>query len=635
MTLGRLKSLVICLLGVGAVPLWTCCTPAYHKKDADREVYRILEKVRKRQVGMRALFTIEPAAEPPLVALRRWHEARTLAAKGPGPSEGVPKVEDFPDGLPRQEGTIRLTLSDALELAARYSREYQTEKENLYLAALALTLERYNWKPSFFAAFAGTVTKDKTGKVAVDDLRGATEGEKRTAKAAAKAMGPGADTSVYNDAKTKTGVSARFAKTKSLTTDVGFTQLLATGGDFTIRLTTDLMRATTADPREAIGSVLTAEVVQPLLRGGGRLVARENLTQAERDTVYAVRSFARFRRTFVVNITSRYYRVLQQRDSVVNAWDNYQRLRQARARSADMANAGRLAEFEVDKARQEVLRARDSWVQALRQYQEQLDNFKITLGLPTEAAIALDPTEIDALRKAGPGPVKLTRERAVAIALERRLDLLNVNDQVRDGERLVKIARNGLAPDLAARLGVSVASRERSRSVPVLDGTGAEVGSVTVVDRRRPTRFSMHRGVFTAGVEGELPLDRKAERNAYRGALINLERARRAATETEDQVTLSVRQAWRSLLEAAESYKIQLAAVPLAERRVESTSILLQRGDADMDAVLRANDDLVDAQNALTRALIDHRLARLALWRDTELLRVDEHGVWQDMDYED
>ena len=43
----------------------------------------------------------------------------------------------------------------------------------------------------------------------------------------------------------------------------------------------------------------------------------------------------------------------------------------------------------------------------------------------------------------------------------------------------------------------------------------------------------------------------------------------------------------------------------------------------------------MNAQNALTRALIDHRLARLALWRDTELLRVDEHGVWQDMDYED
>jgi outer membrane protein TolC len=623
---GLLLTLVLC---VGAAALWTGCTPTYHKKDADREVYRLLEKVRKRQLGARSLFSIEPAAEAPLLALRRWREARAVAANGPGPS-AAPKPGAVADGLPQQKDAVRLTLADALELAARYSREYQSEKEDLYLTVLALTLEQHNWKPSFFARFAGTLTKDKSAKVEADQLRGATGAEKRAAAAAS-----GGTEDDFADAKTRTGVRSRFSKTKSLQTEIGVRQLLALGGEATVKVTTDLMRYTTQDPHETIGSVLTAEVVQPLLRGGGRLVARENLTQAERNTVYAVRSFARFRRTFCYDITSKYYRVLQQRDTVVNEWENYQRLGRSRERTADMAQAGRLPEFQVHQARQEELRAHDSWVRALRQYQEQLDNFKVVLSLPAEAAVELDPAEIEALRRAGPGTVRLTLERAMSAALKQRLDLLNVRDQTEDGERLVTIARNGLAPDLAVRLGVSVNSRERRRQVPVIGEDGVQTGTVTVVDKRRPAKFSMHRGTYTAGLEGELPLDRKSERNAYRAALISLERARRSQAETQDQVKLSVRQAWRNLLEAAESYKIQLASVELARRRVESTSDLLQRGDLDVDDVLKANEALVDAQNALTRALIDHRLARLALWRDTELLRVGENGVLQELNYDE
>ena len=36
-----------------------------------------------------------------------------------------------------------LSLNDALDLAFRHSRDYQTRKERLYLEALSLTLDRY------------------------------------------------------------------------------------------------------------------------------------------------------------------------------------------------------------------------------------------------------------------------------------------------------------------------------------------------------------------------------------------------------------------------------------------------------------------------------------------------------------
>ncbi len=47
-------------------------------------------------------------------------------------------------------------------------------------------------------------------------------------------------------------------------------------------------------------SALPISFVQPLLRGGGRAVTLEPLTQAERNLLYAVRSFGLFRQQFFV-----------------------------------------------------------------------------------------------------------------------------------------------------------------------------------------------------------------------------------------------------------------------------------------------------------------------------------------------
>ena len=47
---------------------------------------------------------------------------------------------------------------------------------------------------------------------------------------------------------------------------------------------------------------LTLDLIQPLLRGGGRAVTLEPLTQVERNLLYEIRNFARFRKTFYVAI---------------------------------------------------------------------------------------------------------------------------------------------------------------------------------------------------------------------------------------------------------------------------------------------------------------------------------------------
>ena len=537
------------------------CSPRYYRADADREVYGVLSHKQASALGETRAFSIEADLADPLESLRRGEPSPAPAPPASTSAFSEDRITEIPeDGVPRQSGAVLVTLRDALRTSARHSREYQSRKENLYLAALDLTLERHQWKPQL----SGVLTGDATASDAADSA----------------------------------GAGSSF----------GMTQLLALGGEITIDVATDFVKYTSGGLDSVAASALAVRVLQPLWRNAGRLVARENLTQAERDTVYAVRSFARFRKTFCYQIASGYYGVLRQRDGVTNQWQNYLRVRQSVERTAWKAAKGDLPAFEVDQARQDQLAAWDRWLQAVRSYQEALDRFKVALALPADAAVELDPSEVTRLREAGLRDVALTGEQAVRIALRRRFDLANTVAAVADAERRVILAANGLAPDVDLTVDVNVASE---------DG--------------KPLRVELSRGTYSAGVEARLPLNRKAERNAYRRALIGLEAARRATDEQRDQVALEVREAWRSLAETAARHRTQEQSLQLATRRVESTTALLEAGKAQTRDLLDALRDQLSAQNALTGALIDNTLARFALWRDTELLRVGEDGVWQDV----
>ena len=66
--------------------------------------------------------------------------------------------------------------------------------------------------------------------------------------------------------------------------------------------------------------ILQAEV--PLFRGAGR-VAYETRYQAERELIYAVRIYERFRRAFLVRVADRFFIVQQARARIANSYQAY------------------------------------------------------------------------------------------------------------------------------------------------------------------------------------------------------------------------------------------------------------------------------------------------------------------------
>lgn len=514
-------------LGAALCVAGACYTPSEQLRNADKAAYEILLK-RRAELGESGEFTIEPPAD----SLRQ----RMLAGETPG----------------------ALGLVQTLAVAAENSRDFQRRKEDLYLAALDLTLERFAFQ------------SQRNGQL--DALVNGTGAEATDA-----AVGAGA----------------------------GLRRLLGSGALWIGDIGLSLARSLSSRDSFGLQTDLGLSVTQPLLRGFGRRIVMEPLTQAERDVVYQARSFERFRRTFAVDVTSRYLRILQQELQLRNEEENVANLETVRARNEALSQAGRLSEVQVAQAQQDELRSRIRVIDQQQRLQLALDNFKLFLGLPIQSTIALDTAEVEALDSGG--GLEVDEQRAVSFALEQRLDYLTALDAVADAERKIPIAANRL---MAA---VDLNSSIRASSDP-----------------RKPLEFDKDRFNWDIGLDINLPIDLIAQRNAYRETLITLERAKRSEIELADSIRVALRDELRQARTQLETLRIQENAVELAERRIESTQLNQQAGRAETRDYLEAQEALRQARNALITARIDYHLARLNLWRDMELLRVDESGVKPD-----
>jgi len=453
-----------------------------------------------------------------------------------------------------------LTLVQCLEIAAENSRDYRTRREVLYLAALDLTLERWNF------------------------------GVKTTGVLGATLAG------TPDDAETVSG-SADFA----------FSKILGTGARVLGNIGLDLGRSlTTSDDWDPVATIGLA-ITQPLMRGSGELVTLEPLTQAERELVYAVRSFERFRRTFAYDVASRYYVLLALQDRVANQEQNFENLQKLSDRNAALEEAGRMDDVQAGQARQDELRSRNDLLQERARFEAQKDEFKLFLGLPPQIDLAYDAAELGRLAEQDLTPIDVEEERAAEIALTRRLDHRNVLDQDEDSTRHVLVAEDALQAGLA------------------LGGTWVQPSEVG-----NPGHFNFQDSSWTLTAALDLPIDRMQERNAYRASLIASEVTRRAVELSTDSIRAELREELRETRTRLESWRIQQNAVELAERRIESTDLKLQAGRALTRDLLDAQESLLDARNGASTALVDYTLSRLALFRDLELMVVDAEGIHVD-----
>jgi outer membrane protein TolC len=117
-------------------------------------------------------------------------------------------------------------------------------------------------------------------------------------------------------------------------------------------------------------------------------------------------------------------------------------------------------------------------------------------------------------------------------------------------------------------------------------------------------------------------------RNAYRTALVNFESDLRTFTSRLDDLKIRIEGGLRTLEQRRQNYEIQKNAMILADRRVASTTLLLEAGRSEVRDLVDAQDAQIAAQNLVTAAMVDYQQTRLQLMLDVGALNTDLPQFW-------
>jgi hypothetical protein len=186
----------------------------------------------------------------------RWHEYGDIdQLESPYWMTYLPQyTERAPDG------SIRLGLNDCVHLSIIHDPDWQTQLETLYLCALDVSTERFR----FDVQLNGSTTP--TFQTVGSELTG----------------GPSNNVTLASGLT----LSKEFATAAQLM--IGFAN--STVWNF-------------SGPNSGFTtSLLNFSLVQPLLQGGGRIIALEQLTIAERNLLYNVKSLVRYRQGNYTNV---------------------------------------------------------------------------------------------------------------------------------------------------------------------------------------------------------------------------------------------------------------------------------------------------------------------------------------------
>ncbi len=506
----------------------------------------------------------------------------------------VPINEAEAAGLPKDFKAYKIDMQQSFQLALMNARYYQYQLENLYTAALGVTLQRFAFEPQFYAGISPLTGVPQTGGA------GGSGGAISGGSFAGGLNYPNSFN--YATRFSPTGQ----VSTLNLGTVAGVGKLFNSGGQLLMGFASELVfNFAGKNPRQpTVLSALPISFVQPLLRGGGRAVILEPLTTQERNLLYTVRQFAQFRQQFLVvtltggqiqNFGNSFplagfstagntdptigyiptaFNVVQVEIDRRNVafYENLVKLYQ----ELIQGEASGLSQLQVDQVMSQLIGARQQLFIDKVTYRTGLDQFKMQMGIPPDLPIVMDQTFLGVPFYKVFNAVNDWQKRP-----DRNLDELpgiiskipQLQDIDIDGRSVLGIYRNyrssaksfvpededGLEDLLQAAVRVGMEYRldlmnaraslyDAWRQIRVIANTLKGVLNIALTNNvytgpytTNPFAFLSEAKNFSLVLNAELPLVRMSERNAFRTALITYQRARRTLMSAEDNLKIQLR----------------------------------------------------------------------------------------------
>ena len=221
------------------------------------------------QPGRAGVATVENTTY--LDMMRAWDEQNRALRAAEAPLDQVlpaqlkhaGPIQSVFEGVTAKNQGFLINMDQAVELGVINSREYQNFREDLYLVALPVTLQRFGF------AWQWAATED------------------------AVRQWSGTNTPLVG-----------YQNNWNLGTTASVSKLFSTGALLTTAFANKTVFNFTNSSVKGLTSTSTINLdfVQPLLQGGGKAVTLEPLTQSERNLFYSIRAYARFREQFYSSI---------------------------------------------------------------------------------------------------------------------------------------------------------------------------------------------------------------------------------------------------------------------------------------------------------------------------------------------
>lgn len=293
------------------------------------------------------------------------------------------------------DGTVELTIDSALRLAYMHSSLHQTNLENLYLSSLDVTAQRFRLDTQFFGG-SGTsyVHRGDISPVAI---------------AYSAPLG-----SYVVNGPFERPESNRF----SIPTDLQARRRLATAGEVLVGFANSFTWDFSGSDASLGSSLANFSFVQPLLRGAGKKIALEQLTQSERRLLANLRAYAQFRQGFFTQVAigelgvngpqrfgsstqlqsfsgfggiGGYLGLIQQAQQITNSEATLRLQRRTEKRLQALYDNDLTDIVNLDQFKQRVKSTTASLLQQQNGYELALDNYKTQImGLPPELPITVD-----------------------------------------------------------------------------------------------------------------------------------------------------------------------------------------------------------------------------------------------------
>ena len=299
-------------------------------------------------------------------------------------------------------GAVKLNVDSALQLAYIHSPAYQTQVETLYLSALDVTAQRFRFDTQYFGGY---------------DTNYRHRGNINPA-------GFGVDPAT-GDTVTTSASQGRESNRLTVGSNptAQFKRKFSTAGEIVAGFANSFVFEFTGNNANLASSLANFSIVQPLLRGAGKHIALEGLTQSERNLLANIRAHSQYHQGFYTKVAigdlgvsgSRrgnpstsvnsyggqgglggVLGLLQQLQQIRNTEDNLSLQLRTLDQLEALLDVGVIDIVQVDQFRQSVQRERAALLQSQNSLELALDQYKTgTLGLPPDVDIALDDSFIE------------------------------------------------------------------------------------------------------------------------------------------------------------------------------------------------------------------------------------------------